>query len=77
MPAGSTVNRCVPSTDGVIVPVHRADHRSPVTPSGAATCSSTTVPPGRSSTTRSGTWTSPLAPIGNQRIGSPSRSSST
>jgi hypothetical protein len=50
---------------------------SPVTPSGAAACSSTTVPPVRSSTTRSGTWTSPFAPIGNQRIGSPSRSSRT
>ncbi len=55
----------------------RSTTRSPVTPSGAAACSSTTVPPWRSSTTRSGTWTSPLAPIGNQRIGSPSRTSRT
>ena len=38
---------------------------------------SITDPPGRSSTTRSGTWVSAFAPIGNQRIGSPSRSSST
>ena len=55
----------------------RSTTSSPVTPSGAAACSSTTVPPGRSSTTRSGTCTSPFAPIGNQRIGSPSRSSRT
>jgi hypothetical protein len=55
----------------------RSTTSSPATPIGAAACSSTTQPPGRSSTTRSGTCTSPLAPIGNQRIGSPSRTSRT
>src|SRR3954452_16814293 len=42
----------------------RSTTSSPVTPSGAAACSSTTLPPVRSSTTRSGTWTSPFAPTG-------------
>ena len=45
----------------------------PVRPSGAAMYSSIAVPPSRSSTTRSGTCTSDLAPIGKYRIGTPSR----
>ena len=42
----------------------RSTITEPVSPAGAARCSSTAVPPSRSSTTRSGTCTSPLAPIG-------------
>ncbi len=40
------------------------DHDRAADPSGAARYSSTTVPPSRSSTTRSGTCTSAFAPIG-------------
>ena len=42
----------------------RSTTTNPATPSGAATWSSTTEPPSMSSTTRSGTWTSLLAPMG-------------
>src|SRR5262249_18754910 len=49
----------------------------PLSPSGAATKTSTTVSAIRSSTTRSGTCTASLAPMGKYRIGAPSRITTT